>query len=166
MEFGLIKYTTDYITEIFHIHSYYKIIDEWNENQIISTHNFLEREYSNIPKRNREHVFEEIRKEKFMEFPSRSNCLFVTDSDNIKIWENILIKRKTFYQLVEIEMIDGKYIKLDDGIYDFRGDEKDGDLAYEFWNGYNLESDYSKPVILFEGVFKIKKIIKQGVNTL
>jgi len=164
MNFGELVYVCDSI-ELYHIHSYYDISEKFKLNQIISTIDFPKRESYNAPKKFREEEFEKIRLRSYNEFPSRSNCLFAIEKFDIETWSKRLYSRKPHYQLLKIELLDGKLTKLDDAIYESNGNETNDELALYFWSGCDVEEN-SKPVILFEGRFKVVEVILQGINTL
>lgn len=164
MNFGELIYICNSI-ELYHIHSYSHISEEFKLNQIISTIDFPKRDSYNAPKKFKEDDFEKIRLRSYNEFPSRSNCLFAIEGFAIDTWSKRLYSRKPYYQLVKVELLDGKLIKLDDAIYEFEGDETNDELASCFWSGCEVEEN-PKPVILFEGRFKVVEVILNGINTL
>lgn len=150
----LITVTQD--PHFFHIHTYGEEKEKWEVGKIYST-GTRSRVFKNPPKRFREEGFEKIRKESFKEFPSRYSCLFL--SENIfmaKSWAEKLRTRTGNVQCVEIELLSGKYVYVDERIYDmerFTNCEIQED-ANDYWNGYEMEVN---PIItiLFEGDFKI-----------
>lgn len=150
----LITVTQD--PHFFHIHTYSEEKEKWEVGKIYSTksHN---RVFKNPPKRFREEGFEKIRKEAFKEFPSRYSCLFLSEDISMaKSWAEILQTRTGNVQCVEIELLSGKYVYVDERIYDVKrfADKEIQEDANDYWNGYEMEVN---PVItiLFEGDFKI-----------
>lgn len=73
-----------------------------------------------------------------------------------KSWAEILQTRTGNVQCVEIELLSGKYVYVDERIYDVKrfADKEIQEDANDYWNGYEMEVN---PVItiLFEGDFKI-----------
>ncbi|WP_279122801.1 DUF2441 domain-containing protein [Bacteroides acidifaciens] len=140
----------------FHIHTYSEEKEKWEVGKIYST-GTRNRVFKNPPKRFREEGFEKIRKESFKEFPSRYSCLFLSDNlPTAKYWAEKLQTRTGNVQCVEIELLSGKYVYVDESIYDMdrlKNCEIQKD-ANDYWNGYEMEVN---PVItiLFEGDFKI-----------
>ncbi len=140
----------------FHIHTYGEEKEKWEVGKNYSTkkHN---RVFKNPPKRFREEGFEKIRKEAFKEFPSRYSCLFLSEDVSMaKFWAEILQTRTGNVQCVEVELLSGKYVYVDERIYDVKrfADKEIQEDANDYWNGYEMEVN---PVItiLFEGDFKI-----------
>jgi len=140
----------------FHIHTYSEEREKWEIGKIYSTENH-HRVFKNPPKRFREEGFEKVRKESFDDFPSRYSCLFLSDDIlTAKFWAEKLQMRTGNVQCVEVELLSGKYVYVDESIYDmdrFTNDKIQKD-ANDYWNGYEIED---KPIItvLFDGNFKI-----------
>lgn len=150
----LITVTQD--PHFFHIHTYGEEEEKWEVGKIYST-GTCSRVFKNLPKRFREEGFEKIRKKSFREFPSRYLCLFLSDGiSTADFWAKKLKTRTGNVQCVEIELLSGKYVYVDERIYDMERftDKEIQEDANDYWNGAEMEV---KPVItiLFEGDFKI-----------
>lgn len=150
----LITVTQD--PHFFHIHTYSEEKEKWEVGKIYSTKSY-NRVFKNPPKRFREDGFEKNRKESFEDFPSRYSCLFLSkDISMAKSWAEKLRTRTGNVQCVEIELLSGKYVYVDERIYDMErfADKEIQEDANDYWNGDKMEVN---PVItiLFEGDFKI-----------
>lgn len=143
-------------SHFFHIHAYSEEKGKWEIGKIYSTENH-NRVFKNLPKRFREEGFEKVRKESFRDFPSRYSCLFLSDDISMaKFWAEKLRTRTGNIQCVEIGLLSGKYVYVDESIYDMdrlTNSEIQED-ANGYWNGEEMASD---PIIaiLFEGKFKV-----------
>lgn len=143
-------------SHFFHIHTYGEEKEKWEVGKIYST-GTRSRVFKNLPKRFREEGFEKIRKESFEDFPSRYSCLFLSEDISMaKFWAEKLQTRTGNVQCVEIELLSGKYVYVDESIYDMErfADKEIQEDANDYWNGDKMEVN---PVItiLFEGDFKI-----------
>lgn len=114
------------------------------------------RQFENYPKRLREEAFEKVRREQFSEYPSRYSCLFMSDSiENAQYWAGKLRPRANNVQCVQVELLSGKYIMVDEHIYDIQHFSNDymRAEALMYWRGV-MTGD---PLItlLFDGEFRI-----------
>lgn len=148
--------TVAQVPYFYHIHTYISENEKWEIGKIYSTENH-NRVFKNLSKRFREEGFEKVRKELFKDFPSRYSCLFLSDDISMaKFWAEKLRTRTGNIQCVEIELLSGKYVYVDESIYDMdrlMNSEIQED-ANDYWNGEEMASD---PIIaiLFEGKFKV-----------
>lgn len=152
---GILRYV-DSSPHFFHIHTFNNEEEKWSEGQIISTQNRGKRIFK-YPKRFREEEFENIRQRSFEKFPSRYTCLFLSeDMDTAKFWIDILSNRCNFIQCVEVELLSGKYVYVDEQIYNIENFSKKTMIeeAFSYWNGYEVENDRIL-TILFEGQFRV-----------
>ena len=144
----------------FHIHTYNNDNEKFEVGQVISTTKYnREGTFLNYPKRFREDEFEKVRKESFNDFPSRFSCLFLSDDiQKAGYWAEKLRNRTGNIQCVEIELLSGKYVCLDEQIYNIENftTKEMQEEAYSYWNGDEMERN-SIIAILFEGEFRIYK---------
>lgn len=146
--------------EFFHVHR--KKSDEdmkWVLGEIIDTRLFSRSPSKNIWKKLKEDAFEAVRQEKFTKMPSRSTCLFASATlETAKVWYDTFIGEK---QLLKIKPICGKYVLLDEEIYEYKEfrDRKMKEDALDYWSGTCYE-DTKKIAVLFEGRFTVKEEIK------
>ena len=147
----------DYNPHFFHIHTFNSEEEKWSEWQIISTQNRGKRTFINYPKKFREEEFEKIRQRSFENFPSRYTCLFLSeDMDTAKFWLDKLFNRCNFIQFVEVELLSGKYVYVDEQIYNIENFSKDLMIeeANSYWSGEEIENNRIL-TILFEGRFRV-----------
>lgn len=106
-------------------------------------------------------VFEYIRQKEFKMFPSRYECIFMTES--IDDWNDIL-KFSSEYCLYILEIVKEEKIFIGDGniptIALYKPLEEIEKLASLYWKG-GMSSDFLKKEILFCGILRVidKKII-------
>lgn len=159
----------DELSKFYHIHRIKHGFPRWEVGDIKSSFDIEKRDSLNPIKQTRERVFEEIRKLEYSDYPSRDQCLFVIKEGEIEIWKECLLNGSTDYQILEIELINGKFIKLDESFFDFDNTKfeyrTDAILARDFWDGQSLEG-HMKPAILFEGNFKVKKVVDEKSHDL
>lgn len=154
------------VPELYHIHTYFQEKERWNIGELISTSNFPFRNPTNPAKKERERVFESIRKENFMDYPSRYTCLFAIEYDQASHWETLLKNRSARYDLVRISLKNGKFVLLDDCFFDSETSEPLHNFAFSYWNwkGDEYYTDRHLPVFLFEGDFQVTEILKEHIN--
>jgi hypothetical protein len=162
LEFGKL-YLIDnlHIVELFHIHTIKADQKKWNVGDEISTIDFPDRVFdpeTNYLKFDKERRFEIIRKSYFSNYPTRYKCLFAVRIEYLEFWKNEFQNRKCYLtQIAKIQLIEGKWIQLDDAYFDENIGISNEELAEGFWVGDDFMED-AKPVILFEGKFKIVDI--------
>jgi hypothetical protein len=116
----------------------------------------------------RELAMEEVRKEKYPEYPSRLSSLYVSESfDDAQKWYDLFIElgRRT-YSIVKVE-VDGN-IFVGDAYNCFDGTidkNKNLELAENYWK-YQKNQDGKEPIveILASGKIKVIEIIKENKN--
>lgn len=164
-----IKDGIDALPKIYHIHSVKPDFPRCEVGVIKSSFDLDKRDSLNAGKNIREKVFEELRKLKFSDYPSRDQCLFAIRMDEIPIWMEHFAPGLVYFQILRIELISGKLIILDDSLYDYNCENSeyisDSRLAQYYWDGDSLEGKV-KPVFLFEGKFEVKEIIKEKSHNL
>lgn len=130
----------------------------WSVGETYDTQDFNRKPSDNFQKKIREDAFEKVRQDNFAPFPTRTKCLFASASlDTAKVWLDTFIEKK---QLLKIRPISGKYVFLDEGIYEFEnfGNDEMKAEARMYWRGLTFP-DVKKISVLFEGVFKIEEEI-------
>lgn len=159
MEFGelhIIDHTS--VSEFYHIHVVRQDHKEWKVGDIISTFDFPERVFNvenEYLKFDKERRFEIIRTKKYPDYPSRYKCLFAIKIDYLDFWKSEFQNRRCYFtQIAKIQLIDGKWIQLNDAFFDEHERIPIEELAEGFWSGDDFMED-AKPIILFEGEFKI-----------
>lgn len=105
---------------------------------------FIEKYYQLV----REIVFEEVRLEKFSEYPSRLNGIWLTDFENLPLWKNI-IPVKQFNQKIFIIKLNGKIHKADSYLISKTKNDIGQFLisAEKYWKG---ENHYANKKPLYE----------------
>ncbi len=114
----------------------------------------------------RELAMEEVRKEKYPEYPSRLSSLYVSNSleDALK-WYNLFIELgRDVYQIVKV-MVDGN-IYIGDAYNCFDGTidkNKNLELAENYWK-YEKNQDGKEPIveILASGKITVIEIVKEN----
>jgi hypothetical protein len=162
LEFGKLYFVDNLdIVELYHIHTIKADQKTWKVGDEISTIDFPDRLFNheaNYLKFDRERRFEIVRKTKFIDYPSRYKCLFAITPEYLDFWKNKFQNRLSYLiQIAKIQLIEGKWIQLDDTHFDENEGIPNEELAEDFWSGNDFMMD-SKPVILFEGNFKIIEI--------
>lgn len=102
----------------------------------------------------RELALEEVRKNKYIDYPSRLNCLYVTkEKEDAVEWSNILKRNKKRCKQVltlectgELFIGDGELMKRQNISY-----QKHIENAEKYWNGVNITT----PEYLFYGTVKV-----------
>lgn len=159
-----IKDCFDTLPKFYHIHRVKPDFPRWKVGVIKSSRDIDKRDSPNPSKKIRERVFEELRKLKFSDYPSRDQCLFVIKESEIKVWLKYLINGCEYYQILEIELLNGKFIELDESFFDYDDTKfeykSDTCLAHHYWEADSIEGN-RKPVFLFEGKFEVKEIINE-----
>ena len=165
MEFGKLNVIDN--KELYHVHVICPDQKRWKAGDVISTFDFPNREYdieTQFWKFDRERKFEIIRESKYSEFPSRNKCLFAINLEYLDFWEKELQKgRCSLTQIAKIQLIEGKWIQLDDTFFDKNEEVSNEELADGFWSGDDFMEDV-KPVILFEGKFIVTEILKENTR--
>jgi hypothetical protein len=161
-EFGKLYFVNNlHIVELYHIHTIKVEQKIWNIGDEISTTDFPDRVFNpetNYLKFDRERRFEIVRKTNYINYPSRNNCLFAITLEYLDLWKSKFQNRLScLIQIAKIQLIEGKWIQLDDTHFDEHEGISNEELAQDFWSGNDFMED-SKPVILFEGKFKIVEI--------
>lgn len=142
----------------YHVHTFSSDEEKWNIGNLYSTEGFNRKgNIINAPKRIREFDFERIRSNYFTTFPSRYSCLFL--SENIcdaTYWAKQLYSRTNQIQILEVELLKGRYVCVDEMFYNiehFLQKEIEAE-AQCYWSG---DETINNPLhtILFEGDFKV-----------
>lgn len=104
----------------------------------------------------RETILEEVRKEKYPEYPSRQTGLFLTDVRSLENWLSVL--GYTNYQLVSMKL-NGKLHACDATLIDIHPNNKAvvRELANRYWNGEIVDGS-KKVEYIFEGTAEVTKI--------
>jgi len=115
----------------------------------------------------KEYIFEEVRVNKYTELPSRKRCMFLFDSQiDYKDYAKVLNFSLEKYNLIEIEAVKdmSKLLRVDMSLLNCNTNLYDEIVskAEEYWSGAD-KIDLNTE-ILFEGKFKIKRVILQNVN--
>ena len=159
MEFGKLQIVDNKSNiELFNIHVVRQNQKQWDVGEEISTFNFPEREYDierQFLKFDKERRFEIIRKAKYPDYPSRNKCLFAVAHEDLDYWKNKFQNRRGYLiQIAKIQLIDGKWIKLDDTYFEENNGISNEELAEDFWSGNDFMTD-AKPVVylLMIGLF-------------
>lgn len=100
----------------------------------------------------REFVFEEIRKNKFSNKPSRQKCLWVCKKDHLGFWIDLLKSNNSRYKIFELQL-NGNFFETDGQFVtaDTFGLETMQSNAEKYWSfDFNKEQP-KEPEILFEG---------------
>ena len=105
--------------KIYHIHKITQDNPRWEVGIIKSSFDIDKRVSLNPHKNIREKVFEKLRKLEFSDYPSRDQCLFATMKGEIKVWKELLLDESKYYQILEIELLKGKIIRLDESFFDY-----------------------------------------------
>lgn len=152
------------LPELFHIHTYEDIKDEWTTGIELSTFKFPTRIFpvrtlTEIFIRDRENAFENIRFSKYNSYPSRFNCLFAFEWRHRNSWLDRLKNKSSKYQLVRLKLIEGKIINMEDCFFDRPSQKNDNELAETYWKGEEICVSGNLPVFLFEGEFTITEIL-------
>ena len=114
----------------------------------------------------RELAIEEVRKEKYPEYPSRLSSLYVSNSyEEAEKWYNLFIELgRNVYQIVKV-LVDGKvYIGDANNCFDGTIDkEKNLELAYNYWK-YKVNQEGKEAIveILASGKIKVVEIVKEN----
>lgn len=142
----------------FHIHTYYSDKEKWQKGQVFSTEKFNRKEsIKNLPKKIREEEFEKVRIELYKNMPSRYSCLFLSDSIELATyWANKIKNRTGNIQCLDIELLSGKYVYVDEQIYNIEHFTKEymQEEANSYWCSDRMEEDFIFTV-LFEGIFRV-----------
>lgn len=115
----------------------------------------------------KEYIFEEVRVNKYNELPSRKRCMFLFDSQiDYKDYAKVINFSLEEYNLIEIEVLKdmSKLLRVDMSLLNCNINLYDEIVskAEEYWSGAD-KIDLNTE-ILFEGNFKIKRVILQNVN--
>lgn len=149
---------------LYHIHTMKtEEQQKWIVGKIMNTDDFSRPPSYNPPKKFRERAFEIVRQKDFPQMPSRTKCLFLSASlETAKVWYHILGGEK---QLLKIKPIDGKYVLLDEKIYENEEftDAKMNSEAHDYWSGDECIEN-KKIAVLFEGTFRVEEEI--DLNTI
>ncbi len=115
----------------------------------------------------KEYIFEEVRVNKFSGLPSRKRCMFLFDPEiDYKEYAKVLEFSLQKYNLIEIEVseVKSKLSRADMSLLNCNPSLYDEIVskAEEYWKGTGKTGLNTE--ILFEGEFKIKRIILQNLN--
>ena len=142
----------------FHIHSYYTDNDKWQKGLVFSTKEFNRiGSITNPLKKIREAEFERVRNELYNNMPSRYSCLFLSDSiKSAAYWAQTLKTITGYIQCLEIALLSGKYVYVDEQIYNIEDFTKDymQEEANSYWCGDRMKEG-SIFTVLFEGTFRV-----------
>ena len=142
----------------FHIHSYYTDNDKWQKGLVFSTKEFNRiGSITNPLKKIREAEFERVRNELYNNMPSRYSCLLLSDSiKSAAYWAQTIKNRTGNIQCLEIELLSGKYVYVDEQIYNIEDFTKDymQEEANSYWCGDRMKEG-SIFTVLFEGTFRV-----------
>lgn len=104
----------------------------------------------------REYLFEEVRKQFFSQYPSRTKCLWVIQSkEDLKYWRTIL-SGKLYRLRLTGKTFTGYERYLD---IDMKAFGKWRELAFQYWVG-DIEKTATDKEVLFEGFVEILEEIK------
>ena len=122
-----------------HVHTYASEEQKFTPGQTISTTvcNRSERVLS-ITKKWREDDFEKVRASHFKDFPSRYTCLFLSvNLGNAQFWADKIRSRTGNIQCVEVELLSGKYVYVDEQFYNIENFRREDiiDEAQCYWSG-------------------------------
>ena len=112
----------------------------------------------------REHAMEEVRKEKYPEYPSRLSSLYVSNTfEEAEKWYNLFkeLGRPT-YSIVKVEVDGNIYVGDAHNCFDGTIDKnKNLELAENYWK-YKTNPDGKEPIveILANGKIKVIEIVK------
>lgn len=119
----------------------------------------------------RELAMEEIRKEKYPEYPSRLSSLYVSNTlEEAEKWYNLFIEwRRPTYSIVKVEVDGNVYVGDAHNCFDGTIDKnKNLELAENYWR-YKENPVGKEPIveILANGKIKVLEIVKENKqNTL
>lgn len=123
-----------------------------------------------IKKALREFALEEVRLEKYSNYPSRLSCLYVSNTlEEAEFWFNIFIEQgRPTFQIVKVE-VDGSYF-TGDAWNCFKGTDDiktNLQLAHNYWENKQNERG-EKPIVetLVDGKIKVVEIIKENKKDL
>jgi hypothetical protein len=110
----------------------------------------------------REMILEEIRRESYIDKPSRYHCMWLTDEECIASWIKLLKAQPGKYSINEMELDGDIFVSTDEllpGMYHKTEDMYEE--AKHYWNPKKEDLTNSKSrEYLFEGIAKVKRKIK------
>ncbi len=114
----------------------------------------------------RELAIEEVRKEKYPDYPSRLSSLYVSNSlEEAEKWYNLFIElRRPTYSIVKVEVDGNVYVGDANNCFDGTIDKnKNLELAEYYWKyKENLEGKEPIVEILANGTIKVIEIIREN----
>ena len=116
----------------------------------------------------REFAMEEVRKEKYPNYPSRLSSLYVSNTlDEAKKWYNLFIELgRPTYSIVKVEVDGNVYVGDANNCFEGTIDKnKNMELAEDYWK-YEKNNMGKEPIveILVNGRIKVIEIIKENKN--
>lgn len=118
----------------------------------------LKRTIEHYQKFTREHIFEEIRKDFFPNYPSRQRCLWVIPDNHKAVirWWDILGCKGTICELSvsgKIHQANQRYLNLTANSLDFIRQQ-----AFKYWSNAKIEDNQDDDECLFEGFIKVVSV--------
>ena len=110
----------------------------------------------------RESVLEEVRREKYIEKPSRYHCMWLTNEESLDSWIMLLSAEKDHFSVFEMELDGNLFCSTDELLPD--PDHKLKEIyeeAEKYWNPTPKDiEDSIKREYIFEGIAKVKRKVK------
>ena len=137
-------------------------LEKMSREEIVKTVDLLKEYIHNNGIYRRESVLEEVRRESFIELPSRYKCMWLTDEECIESWLRLLGTKEGHYSINEMELDGNLFCSTDDLLPNYYEPIKNiyAD-AYRYWGRTQQNLDESdKREYLFEGQAKVLRKLK------
>ena len=137
-------------------------LEKMSKEEIVKTVNLVKEYIHNNGIFRREAILEEVRRESFIDLPSRYKCLWLTDEECIDSWLKLLGTEEGHYSINEMELDGDIFCSTDELLPNTCEPIKNMYVqAYRYWNRTEKDLEASiKREYLFEGRAKVLRKVK------
>ena len=109
----------------------------------------------------REIILEDVRRELYPNYPSRYNCMWLTDRDSLPFWEDMLKTNFRSHQIFEVEPSGKIFVSTDTLLPEgYHPHDMQYEEALHYWNPTQSDLEINTREYLFEGDLKLTKRVK------